>query len=106
MDFFYYVFIAIVVPILLTPFLVDEWTESKGKTEDKRMNFNNLNDTIEYYEKQIKEYELLIKTNDSYNFSQIEWKHKDEEYKQLVNWLKELKELKELKKQVESEDKK
>lgn len=67
------------------------------------MNFNNnLNDAIEYYEKLIKEHELLIKTNDSYNFSQIEWKHKNEEYKQLVKWLKELKELR---KQVKSEDK-
>lgn len=66
------------------------------------MSFNNLNNAIEYYEKSIKEYELLIKTNDSYNFSQIEWEHKHEEYKQLVKWLKELKEFK----KGESEDKK
>lgn len=60
---------------------------------------NSLNNAIKHYEKLIKENEFLIKTNDSYNFSQLEWKHKNEEYRQLVKWLKELKELR---KRVES----
>ncbi len=57
---------------------------------------NNLANVIEHYEKLIKENNFLIKTNDSYNFSQLKWKHKNEEYKQLVKWLKQLQKIQEI----------
>lgn len=54
-----------------------------------------IDETIKHYEKLIEQNNFLIKTNDSYNFSQLDWKNENKEYRQLIEWLKDYKRLKE-----------
>ena len=52
-----------------------------------------IDNYIMHLEKDIKEYESLIASNDDYNFSQLEWKQSLYEYRQLAKWLTDYKKL-------------